>query len=102
MSYLLLHSYIKGSEDKEPDFENIILLKIYPFILTTSLAGRERSSIHYLDVLLKRDLLTSSSKDFLSTIRQGPGFPSFSFSIHAHLSTLINGTSSKIKRGGGD
>jgi hypothetical protein len=53
VSYLLLHSYIKGSEDKEPVFENIILLKIYPLILTTSLAEREKFSINYFNVLCK-------------------------------------------------
>jgi len=46
VSYLLLLSYIKGFEDKEPDFENIILLKIYSLVLTTSSAEREKLSIN--------------------------------------------------------
>lgn len=71
----LIHQRIEG---KEPDFENIILLKIYPLILTTSLAGREKFSINYFNVLCKRDLLTSSFKNFsTSEIRQGPQFHFF-------------------------
>lgn len=51
----LLHSYIKGSEDKEPDFENIILLKIDPLVLTTSFAGRESISIHYFNAFYAKE-----------------------------------------------
>lgn len=53
VSYLLLLSYIKGFEDKEPDFENIILLKIYSLVLTTSSAEREKLSINYFNALCK-------------------------------------------------
>lgn len=53
VSYLLLLSYIKGFEDKEPDFENIILLKIYSLFLTTSSAEREKLSINYFNALCK-------------------------------------------------
>lgn len=73
VSYPLSHSYIKGSEDKKPDFENIILLKIDPLILTTSLAGRERFSINYFNVLCKRNFLTSPPQNFSARIIiQGP------------------------------
>lgn len=53
VSYPLSHSYIKGSEDKKPDFENIILLKIYSLFLTTSSAEREKLSINYFNALCK-------------------------------------------------
>lgn len=53
VSYLLLLSYIKEFEDKEPDFENIILLKIYSLILTTSSAEREKLPMNYFNSVCK-------------------------------------------------
>lgn len=94
VSYPLLHSYIKGSEDKEPDLENIILLKIYPLILTTFSAERDRVSIHYFNVLCKRDLFTSSKFFSASEIRQDLFF-FFFFSTQEHLGTFKTGTGRK-------
>lgn len=105
VSCLLLHSYIKGSEDKEPDSENIILLKIYPLILTSSVGERELLSINYFNALCKRDLLTSSCKNFSpSEIREGLQFHLFLvyfslfffiFLIQVHTGTSINVTERK-------
>lgn len=94
VSFLPLHSYIKGSEDKEPDSENIILLKIYPLILTSSVGERGPLSINYFNALCKRDLLTSSRKNFSpSEIRKSLRVHLlFSFLIQVHREIAINGT----------
>lgn len=77
VSCLLLHSYIKGSEDKEPDSENIILLKIYPLILTSSAGEREPLSINYFNALCKEIFSPLLAKTFPpSEIREGlPSHP---------------------------
>lgn len=98
VSYLLLLSYIKGFEDKEPDFENIILLKIYLLILTTSSAEREKLSINYLRALCKTHTCTLySAKSARSEIlllppaptHLGP-FPTFSMLDYSsyHLNVI--------------
>lgn len=65
-SYLRLLSYIKRFEDKQPDFENIILLEIYPLVWPPpQLRETEKPSINYFNALCKNTYTVHMVPSFL-------------------------------------